>query len=67
MNSLNNEKHILLLSDKPTFGAVKSAFILSVWKRRKRSDTYGNQSVSSVNQTNPTLECVINDTECYGV
>ena len=37
---------------------------MSVWDRRKEI-LYGNGLVVKINQNNPTLECKVNDTECY--
>ena len=40
-------------------------FLLSVWNRRKEI-LYGNGQVYEISQTNPTRECDVNGTECYG-
>ena len=40
-------------------------FLLSVLDRRKEI-LYGNGQVYKVSQTNPTQECKVNGTECYG-
>ena len=40
-------------------------FLLLVWDRRKEI-LYGNGSGCEANQANPTPECEVNGTECYG-
>ena len=43
----------------------KAFFLVSVWDRRKEI-LYGNGSSCGIGQTNPTPECEVNGTECYG-
>ena len=40
-------------------------FLLPVWDKKKEI-LYGNGSTDYVSQTNPTPECEVNDTKCYG-
>ena len=59
-------KKLLLIDDECSYWYNRVGdFLLSVWDRRKEI-LYGNGQVYEVSQTNPTRECEVNGTECYG-
>ena len=62
---LGEKQGVLVNDDCSSWYNKVGDFVMSVWDRRKEI-LYGNGSLGEVSQNNPTQECEVNGTECYG-